>query len=58
MKLNLTPEQIEELKDRILNFNDWKWCECSECRHDCHAHAVNTDASLEKLVEEVLKDEE
>jgi hypothetical protein len=58
MKLNLTPEQIEELKDRILNFGNFHWCECSECKYDCSSHAVDIDKSLQKLAEEVLKDEE
>lgn len=58
MKLNLTSEQKEELRNRIDEFNNWVYCECSDCKGWSGSHAINTDASIEKLIEEVLKDRE
>lgn len=58
MKLDLTPEQIQELKERIKNFDNWQWCQCSECRCDPRSHGVSLDASLDNLIEEVLKDDQ
>lgn len=53
--MKLTSEQYEELKERIMDFDDWVWCECEECKRDACSHAINTWKSLERLAEEVLK---
>ena len=58
MKLNLTPEQIKEITDRIMDFDNWQWCNCSECKCDPRSHGVETHRTLENLVAEVLKDDE
>lgn len=46
----------ERLREIIEYFNDWEWCKCNDCRVDCHSHAVNTDASLTKLADYVIKE--
>ncbi len=56
MNLNLTDEQKEELRRRIVDFTDWEWCDCPECKVDSHSHAVETHSSLAKLAREVLND--
>ena len=52
--MNLTLEQKEEIRQRILDFNDWEWCNCSECKCDARSHAVNTTTSLERLADFVV----
>jgi hypothetical protein len=51
--MKLTPEQYEELEQLILDFDDWVWCECGECKRDASSHAINTWESLKRLAEEI-----
>ncbi len=55
MKLDLTPEQKEELKTRILDFDDWVYCGCSEFEATLCDHGVLTEASLERMVRKILE---
>lgn len=47
--MNLTAEQIETIRNRILDFDDWVWCDCAECKQDPRSYAIDTNASLEKI---------
>ncbi len=51
--LSVTEEKLREL---IEEFDDWAWCNCNDCRVDCHSHAVDTEASKPKLAEYLIKE--
>lgn len=57
MQLNLTDEQRKEIRRRILDFTDWEWCDCPECKYDASSHAVETHASLGNILQAILNDE-
>jgi hypothetical protein len=45
----------EKLKEIIMSFDNWVWCNCKDCRIDCHSHAVDTEESKAELVKYVME---
>jgi len=40
---------LEAAAKVIIDFHDWVWCDCFECKHDARSHAVKTEASLTRI---------
>jgi len=40
---------LEAAAKVIIDFHDWVWCDCFECKHDARSHAVKTEASLTRV---------
>lgn len=49
---------MTNIKEIIEDFDDWVWCDCFNCKGDCHAHAVNTEASKKNLIEHITEKSE
>ncbi len=54
----LTQRQKEKVRELIMDFKDWEWCNCSECHVDANAHGIVSHDSLLKLADHVLGAEE
>lgn len=45
--------RLEDVINTIGDFDNWEWCDCSECRADGNSHAIKTFPSLSRLMVEV-----
>lgn len=47
----MTEVEFERIRNLIQNFDDFIACQCSECQSDARSHAIDTGATLQKLVD-------
>jgi hypothetical protein len=43
----------EEAVRIVQEFDNWTWCQCSECKSDASSHAAALPSSLERIAEEL-----
>lgn len=51
-------KKVDNLLEDIQGFNDWDWCNCSECSKTSHCQGLNTHNTLlniENFLKEYLK---